>query len=175
MKSKTNSGLRLLAAALSAIGLMLSGCNTTGCTDNRSSIPLAGFYSSSDHNGISLDSLAIKGVGAPVDTIYLLEPGTSVSQVYLPLRASATSTTFEIIYRYKALDGLTDLLTLDYEAYPYFASEECGAMYRYRIRRVTHTLVLLDSVSLVPADSIITNAPTVNMHLYFRTSNQSQP
>lgn len=171
MKLKKKFILKLLPA-VALLSMLASGCNTSGCTDNRSSIPLAGFYSSADGKPIAVDSLAIKGVGAPVDTIYLLSPSEIATQVYLPLRATESSTTFEIFYMQSNLAGLTDRVTIDYNALPYFASEECGAMYRYRIIRLNHTSVLLDSVGIVPEDSVITNAPVQNLHLYFRTSSQ---
>lgn len=171
MKLKTKFILKLLPA-FAILSMLASGCNTSGCTDNRSSIPLAGFYSSTNGQPISVDSLAIKGVGAPVDTLYLLSPGEIATQVYLPLRATESSTTFEIFYMQSNLAGLSDRITIDYHALPYFASEECGAMYRYRITRLNHTAMLLDSVGIVPEDSVITNAPVQNLHLYFRTSSQ---
>lgn len=170
MKLKKKFILKLPAIAL--LSMLASGCNTSGCTDNRSSIPLAGFYSSADGQAIAVDSLAIKGVGAPVDTVYLLSPDENATQVYLPLRATESSTTFEIFYMQSNLAGLTDRVTIDYRALPYFASEECGAMYRYRITRLSHTAALLDSVGIVPEDSVITNAPVQNLHFYFRTSSQ---
>ena len=59
-----------------------------------------------------------------------------------------------------------------YTSEPYFASEECGAMYRYRIHTMRNTFHLLDSVVIV--DSLITNADVVTLKFYFRTQNEPQ-
>ena len=56
--------LALTAATLPAF-MLLGGCNTTGCMDNRSSIPLAGFYSLESGTQIEIDSVNIGGVNAP--------------------------------------------------------------------------------------------------------------
>ena len=54
-----------------------AGCNTESCTENQSSIPLAGFYGS-DGTKVSVDSLCIRGVGAPSDSA--LYSGSALSQ-----------------------------------------------------------------------------------------------
>ncbi len=69
--------------------------------------------------------------------------------------------------------GVEDRITFYYEAHPWFASEECGAMYHYRITRVSHTTQLLDSVGV--ADSLITNIERETIGLYFRTSEPDDP
>lgn len=167
------SFFHIIAAALLAVTLH-TGCNSTGCTENQNSVPLAGFYSMSTGDGISVDSLAIGGVGAPNDSL-LVGPSERASQVYLPLRSTETSTTFVIKYMQKALAqyGLEDHITFYYESSPWFASEECGAMYHYRITRVSHTSQLLDSVGI--SDSLITNIERETIGLYFRTSDPDDP
>lgn len=167
-------GAMRVAAVWAAALAMLAGCwscSTTGCTDNRSSLPLAGFYAAGTGSTISLDSIDVGGIGAPGDSL-LLAAGQNATQVYLPLRAERTSAAFCIAYRYKELNftELNDTITFNYSAIPYFASEECGAMMRYRIHSVTYSRHLLDSVDIVPADSVITNAAIENLRLYFKTS-----
>ena len=152
----------LLVAALTA------GCNSTGCTDNQNSVPLAGVYSYNTLQAISIDSIAIGGTGAPNDSL-LASPSGRTSSVYLPFRAAEASTTFYINYYQKHLLGARDEVTFYYESHPWFASEECGAMYHYRITRVAHTYVLLDSVGVT--DSLITNVERETIRLYFRTGN----
>lgn len=156
-----------LLAALSGVS-----CNTQGCTDNRSSIPLAQFYSYSTLESISLDSLEITGVGAP-DSAILLGPGSRVSEIHLPMRASENSTSWCFAYRWKALDDErnNDTLTFVYDAIPYFASDECGAMYRYRITEVRYTRHLIDSVGVI--DSLITNVNDDDINIYFRTADEN--
>lgn len=166
---RQSSPSAIAAAVCAFLFLVITSCNSSGCYDNRSSIPLAGFYSSSSGTRISLDSIDIMGVGAPGDSL-LLDSGTSASQVYLPLRSDSESVTFNIAYDYEQLFGLEDRLTFVYESYPYFTSAECGAMYRYRITDVRHTSVLLDSVAITAPDSIITNVEIETVQLYFRTA-----
>ena len=66
--------------------ILLSGCNTTGCLQNRNSLPLAGFYSASTGKAISVTGLSVMGVGAPSDSL-LYTSSETLSQIYMPLRA----------------------------------------------------------------------------------------
>ena len=172
------SAIRSLAAvaiaAVCGLALSLLGvCNTAGCTENQSSIPLAGFYNSATGRSISLDSIAVGGVGAPDDSL-LYSPGTRLTEIYLPLRSLDQSTSFFIHYAEKGLDypELNDTITLDYTSTPYFASEECGAMYRYHITRMDYTTHMIDSV--VIADSLITNVAVRQFKIYFRVIEQEE-
>ena len=143
------------------------GCNSEGCADNHSALPLMGLYSAVNQEAITLDSIAVGGVGAPADSL-LVAPGEAVQQVYLPFRAADNATTFVIKYMQKHLaeQGVEDRITFYYESMPFFASEECGAMYHYRITRVSHTVNILDSVGV--SDSLITNIERSTIGLYFR-------
>lgn len=149
------------------IASMTWGCNSTGCLENRSSIPKAGFYNSDD-KAISLDSVSITGAGVegglPINTL-----GTAISAISLPMRSTKDNTTWVFGYRWKYLAGgtLTDTISFDYESTPYFASEECGVIYRYRITEMRYTTNLIDSIVMV--DSLITNIDTEQIKIYFRT------
>lgn len=154
----------------------LSGCNTQGCTDNRSALPLMGLYSSSTGARIVLDSIDIGGVGAPHDSL-LIHSGQSVQSLYLPFRYDHNQTSFFIHYDYK-LQGLDDpafddIITIDYTTEPYFASEECGAFYIYTIRNLTYTTHLIDSVAIV--DSVINNIDMERIQVFFRISEPEEP
>lgn len=162
------TGISALAAAWLATVLATS-CNTTGCTENRSSVPLADFCNSADGKSVTLDSLQIYGVGAPGDSL-ILAPGTAASQVYLPLRPDFASTSFCIAYKYKDLDDAAhnDTVTIDYTAHPWFADSECGAMYRYTITGCRNTGHIIDSVAV--SDPNVTNIGLTNLKLYFAVS-----
>lgn len=153
--------------------LILAACNSAGCLDNGSTLPLAGFYSSSTAKAISIDSLQIQGLDAPGDSL-LLKPSKGVSQVYMPLRAQVPSTTWVFSYKQGALNNpaYNDTLVFTYQTIPYFASEECGAMYIYRIESLTHTTHLIDSILLT--DSLFTNVEAERIKIYFRTA-QEEP
>lgn len=87
------------------------------------------------------------------------------------MRSTQSSTAWRFIYRQKELEeaGVEDEISFDYESLPYFASEECGATYRYRVRRVAYTTNVIDSV-VMTGDSLITNVDAVNIRIYFRTA-----
>lgn len=152
-------------AALTALSALV-GCSSGGCTENQTCVPRAGFYSYNTGNKITVDSLEIGGVGAPGDS--LLVSGNA-GQTLLPLRANYPSASFFI--RYTAHDlaffDIVDTIFIDYTTIPYFADEDCGAMYRYTINRLTHTSELIDSVALV--DSIVTNVDLEQIQIFFRT------
>lgn len=167
MARRYNFSAIILAFALIAT---CWSCNSNGCNDNRSSIPLAGFYSS-EGKAISLNILEIGGIGAPNDSL-ILSAGTNASEVYLPLRSEWEVVKYYIAYRTNELDypQLNDTITFRYSSIPYFASEECGAMMRYHVTSIDYTTHLLDSVAMVPEDSVITNANVENLRIYFKTS-----
>lgn len=146
--------------------LLAAACNTSGCLDNGSAIPRAGFYASADGSAATLDSLEIGGVDAPADSL-VLKAGTAASEVYLPMPPQSTSVQWAIAYRYRRLDSpaLNDTISMTYESIPYFASEECGAMYVYRLTGLRHTSHLIDSITV--ADSLITNVDRTSLQIYF--------
>ncbi|MCM1518879.1 MAG: DUF6452 family protein [Pseudoflavonifractor sp.] len=159
----------LPATVATAVAICVAvSCNTAGCYDNQSSIPLAGFYADSSHNEITVDSISIGGVGAPDDSLLL--NNATASKVYLPFRADRNSTSFYIHYDQQLISdpALNDTLTFTYSSEPYFASDECGAMYRYTIISCDYTTHLVASVEVT--DPLITNADIERIHIYFRTS-----
>lgn len=154
--------------ALLALAAMLQACNTTGCLENRNSLPLAGFYTSdTEPRAIGLDSLLVTGLGVRNDSA-LVEPGTQISTLYLPMRATQQSTGWVFAYKWKYLDNprLNDTIVFDYASTPRFASEECGVIYDYRITQCRYTTHLIDSVRLT--DSLINNIDMERIHIYFR-------
>lgn len=164
-----------IITALALVSALLPGCNTSGCLDNQSSLPLAGFYAGSTGAEISLDSVDIGGVGAVNDSL-LVTAGQSVSSVYLPFRSQCDYTAFFFHYAYPGLGldttAMNDTIGFSYTAEPYFASEECGAMYRYTVRHLDYTTHLIDSVVIV--DSLITNTDVERIRIYFRVAEESQ-
>lgn len=151
----------------------LCACNNTGCTENRNAVPLAAFLNPSDDSSISLDSLSIFGIDQPNDSI-LSPAGSPVSQVYLPMRPTNKSVSWCIEYKWQHLDypELNDTISFGYTSTPIFASEECGAYYRYHIDDMTYTDHLIDHVEIV--DSTITNIDKVYVNIYFRVDNEEQ-
>ncbi len=158
---------------MAVIVLGVGSCNTTGCLDNQSAVPLAGFYDSSTGSSIRLSGLRISGVDAPNDSV-LLDSAQSVSELYLPMRSTKESTAWCIRYMQEGLDypWMNDTIEFDYLSKPYFASEECGAMYYYNIRKLRYTTHIVDSV--VITDSLITNVDIQRIRIYFRTSTQEE-
>lgn len=162
---------KILAIALvlcAAVSLTLGSCDTGGCTELRSAVPRADFFSSADNNKITLDSLEITGVGVPGDSL-LYDAKQRLSQVYLPMPPLADAVQWRIAYaaRQFAEIGLADTISLRYDRTPWFAGEECGAMYKYRITDLAYTTALIDSV--VIADSLVINVDQATLSIYFRT------
>lgn len=157
-------------AAIVFVALLPQSCNTSGCTENQSALPLAGFYSSSG-TAISVSGFDIIGVGAPGDSA-LYTAGQARSEIYLPFRSTASSTAFLFNYQADSVTTVTDRVEFSYTSEPYFASEECGAMYRYRITGLSYTRNLIDSIGIT--DSLITNFNAQRIHIYFRTAESSE-
>lgn len=156
-----NRLLLILSAAIA-----LTACNSSGCTDNQTSLPLAGFYvvdSLGSELSVSVDSLSVGGIGATADSL-LLRKASAVTQVYLPFNTDAASSAFFFDYG----TGVADTVDFVYDARPYFASEECGAAYRYHITKVTHTLHAIDSVGLTSRE--VTNVNLETIRIFLRTT-----
>lgn len=163
------TGVSLIIALLS---YGMSSCSTSECFDNQNSLPLAGFYSSSERpQAISIDSISILGVGAPGDSI-LQDSVRSLSQVYLPFRIDQNSTTYEIRYLFGAAGvmRLKDEITFNYDIVPMFVSTACGAVYYYDMKNIEYTQNLIDSV--VCPKGVITNENIENLKIYFKTGEE---
>lgn len=158
------SALFLLAASVA--------CNTTGCLNNQSSIPLAGCYSSSTGDAVGIASVVeFHGVGAPNDSV--LSPATSAAnRIYLPMRSTASRVRWCLHYLQEGINtiALNDTISFYYRSIPYFASEECGAMYEYVIQECYYTTHLIDSVAVL--DSVITNQDIEKIKIFFRTAEE---
>lgn len=161
---------RLSLVLLPAFCMLQSGCNSSGCTDLQSSLPKAGFYDAQSGKAIAVSNINVAGVGAPHDSILYLSGSTNLSEVYLPLQSNKQSTQYRFIYgkitSETVVDDLpSDIVTINYSSHPYFASEECGAMYSYTINSISHTSLLIDSIALV--DSVVTNTDVERIKIYF--------
>ncbi len=160
----------ILPLLLLCMGLI--GCGSNGCIENRSSIPLAQFYSYDEQqSSLSVDSISIYGVGQPTDSL-LLDVGRAVSQVYLPLRFTQSTTQYVIRYDQKQLASpqYNDTLTFIYRAYPYFESIDCGAMYNYAIDTCLYTRNVLDSVAVTK--DVITNDNSESVRIFYTVQRQ---
>lgn len=166
--------LSLCMASVAVLLSVMGGCSTDGCLNNQNSLPLAGFYSSSTGLPISIDSVDIGGVGAPHDSL-LHSTGTPAGEIYLPFRSASNLTSFYFHYTQSNIssDEFNDTVTFRYDSEPFFASEECGAMYRFRITDVTYTRHLIDSVGIT--DSLVTNVDLQRIKIFLRTSSDDAP
>lgn len=162
-------------ASICAVAAIVSSCNSGGCTENQTSVPRAGFYDMETLRQIALTGVEVGGVGAPNDS--LLATGLSaINEIYLPLRANKATTSF--YFRYLVANDSTglisprDTLTVTYTTTPYFASEACGAMYRYTITRITHTTLMIDSIALT--DSVINNLDIERLKIFFKSDSDDE-
>lgn len=168
--------MRNLLGILMALALMAMavGCNTNGCLENRNSVPKAGFYGSADVKAMTLDSVAIVGLGM-ADSLPLSAAGQRISSIYLPMRSTETETGWVFQYKWKVLDyeQLYDTLVFRYDSAPFFSSNECGVIFKYHITSMQYTRHLIDSIALV--DSLITNVDIEQIKIYFRTAEEEEP
>ena len=161
--------LRFRYILLISIALLQASCSTDGCLDNGSAIPLATFYSAETRERISISDIEVRGLGAPNDSVLISSLG-SVQEVYLPMRSTSQTTSWRFTYGTGNTAGaVSDILTFEYTSIPYFASEECGASYRYHVTNVGYTTNVITEVELT--DSLITNIDISTIHIYFRTAN----
>lgn len=152
------------ATLLLILGIGAVSCNNDSCYDNGSSLPLATFYVGNTQQTIT--GLTIMGIGVPGDSLLL--DSASVKEAFLPLRASVTTTSFMLRHWYSNGNdrlSVTDTLTLDYQPIEYFHSIECGAMFNFDVKRVSHTTHGIDSVILL--NNLITNSRTPAMRIHF--------
>lgn len=167
MNRPTTSLLRGFPVLAMFLLLLAGSCSSGGCFDNGSAIPLAQFRNSADGRAVALTGVEIYGLGAPNDSL-LLQPTQSASQIYLPMRSQYDSTAWCLAY--PDLGTEPDTVVFRYISEPYFASEECGAFYQYRITEVKNTTHMLDSVAVL--DSLITNADAVRIAFYYTLNPQ---
>lgn len=158
-----------ILVSILVVASSLCSCSTDGCTENQSSIPLAGFYAAETGEAIALSQLEVYGIGAKGDSL-LTEATSTIKQVYLPLRSTQNNTAYCFHYAEfgELATAYNDTVWFEYESTPYFASEECGAMYRYKITSVRHTNVIIDSISLI--DPEITNIDMERIKIFFKTN-----
>lgn len=159
---------RLLHIALLALlaTAALTSCNDNSCHDNGSSLPLAVFYVNGSQQSVS--GLTVMGIGAPGDS--LLADSTTLSDLYLPLRATTTSTSYRISRQITPARLVSDTVTLEYQPIEYFHSTECGAMFNFDIKYVQHTTHGIDSV--VAVTPVVTNSPLPALRIYFKQIDQ---
>lgn len=155
---------RLLPLIAAAMLLAAAGCSTGACYDNQNSLPKAGFYSAATGEAVSVSGVAIGGVGAPGDSL-LCSASETLSEVYLPFRPKESSTQFAF-----TVGMFADVVTFTYETIPYFASADCGAMWRFRIKSVSWAGSMIDSIAVV--DSLITNADVEQLKIFLNPTEQ---
>ena len=149
------------AAALTA-GLLVTSCGDDSCNDNGSSLPLAILCIGDTQQNIA--GLTVMGIGVPGDS--LLVDSTSVNELHLPLRASATTTSYMFKRTISTEATVTDTVTIDYRPIEYFHSTACGAMFNFDISSARCTTHGLDSV--VVLTSLVTNARIPALRIHFK-------
>lgn len=161
---KRLSHIAAIAVLLLLLGIGTLSCNNENCNGNGSSLPLATFYVGNNQQTIS--GLTVMGIGVPGDSLLL--DSASAKELYLPLRASATSSSF-MLRRWKIANTvatpITDTLSIGYQSIEYFHSIDCGAMYNFNVENLTYTTHGIDSVVLVT--KLITNSRTPALRIYF--------
>lgn len=152
--------------------MAVAACSSTACYENQSSIPVAEFRDKATGKAASVTGVQVYGLGAPNDS--LLYRGASTSQIYLPMRSSADNVSWCFHYTQEGLDSViyNDTITFGYGSRPWFASEECGAMYVYDIKSLAYTRNVIDSVAIL--DSLVTNIDEPRIAIFFRTPEEEE-
>ena len=156
--------LHLIALLTLLMSACMTSCGDDSCYDNGSSLPLATFYMGEKQQQVG--GLTIIGIDAPGDS--LLADSATLNEIYLPLRASVSSTSFAITRRVATssyLVTLRDTVSFAYDAVPFFHSIECGAMYNFNIKGVEYTCNGIDSI--VMTTTTVTNSKSPAMRIYF--------
>ena len=169
--------LRRLLPIMIAVAALFGACNSNECYENHSALPLADFFSMQDGKAVSVQRLAIYGVGAPGDSILYYDQ--NLQQAYLPFRLDSDTTRFVLKYMGPADPDVEmtdqwdylpcDTVTFIYTRKPWFVSAGCGAMYFFDMKDVRHTNVAIDSIA---TNSVITNENSANIKIYFNTSEE---
>jgi len=152
-----------IALTLTALAIGTTACSDDTCNGNSSSLPLATFYVGNSQQ--TIPGLTVMGIGVPGDKLLL--DSASVKEVYLPLRATVKSTSFNL-RRWMTVGStatcFNDTITFDYEPVEYFHSLECGTMFNFDIKRVSHTSHAIDSVVLLTPHVTNSRTPAVRIH-----------
>ena len=163
---------KIAGLILSALAAAVAGCSSSECYDNHSALPLASFYSSVGNRPVNIQGLEIYGIDAPNDSI--LYTAQSLGQAYLPFRLWQDSTQYVFVYTTLAGPGMedapakdlpSDTVTFRYHPQEWFVSPACGAMYFYDMKNVSHSSLLIDSIS---CDEVITNKNAANIRIFFK-------
>lgn len=158
-----------LVAATAAI--LMAACTNDECLENRNSLPLAGFYNAADKNVMSMGGLCVYGIDAPGDSL-LSDGSAMLSKTYLPFSLNAPATTY--VFRHLSDlpidEQLSDTVTFNYIAEPFFVSVACGVSYRFEMTEIEYTRHAIDSIAC--PDGIITNTPIENIQIFFKTDEQ---
>ncbi len=149
----------LLAAAV----FVTVACNDDSCYDNGNSLPLVRFYMS-DSGAVTLSGVTLRGIDAPDDSVYV--DNESLSETYMPLRATTNTTQWIIQVATTDSTSVTDTLTINYTPVPYFAGSECGAMYMFELDDVYSTDNGIDSVVVMKNE--VTNVSQEILRIYFK-------
>lgn len=140
--------------------LLLSSCMNEEICEDVTTVPVRiGFYFDDQTQDqpvlLAFDSLKIKGLGN--DSI-IYDYQYNVSRIELPLNSNAGSSVFLIYYPAspEIAHLVVDTLRLYYEVKPTLISMECGFVSFFELTEVTHSRLLMDSIS-IEETSIINN------------------
>lgn len=171
MRNRISGGLCRGFAPAIIVGLVLAAsCANDECLENKNSLPLAGFYSSEEvPRQVALEMISVYGIGAPGDSV-LHDSVSGLNQSYMPFRIDQESTSYVIKYEHGDLGllGIADTITFNYDIMPWFVSSACGVVYNYKMRDISTTHYVIDSVTC--PKGIIDNANAENLRIYFRVS-----
>lgn len=164
---RSPSGSVIVASVVTALLTVVAvGCNSTGCIDNQSALPLAGFYDYATLSTKVIYNVSIGAIGAPNDSL-LLDSSSSAQTLYMPFNLESDETAFVVRYHISGLDNpaMYDTLRFTYNRVPFFASDDCGVMYKYDVTDLTTTHHHIDSVAM--PYTAITQVDVESIQIFF--------
>ena len=158
--------------AIMATLLAVTACTGNECYENHSALPLAAFYNAATLQPVTVQRLAVYGIGAPGDSVLYMPQ--ALAEAYLPFRVWQDTTQYVFAYASGYTDSIStplppqlpkDTITFVYKPKEWFVSPACGAMYFYEMKDVWHTDYLIDSIAY---KDLITNENVANIKIFFK-------
>lgn len=168
---KHSIGRPMMAISATVMAALFAACSDDTCTENRTALPTAGFYATyfGETQEIAADSLQVRGLGAPSDSI-LSEADVRKESLQLPFRIDNDTTS----YIFTEFDGagnpgMSDTVTFIYTRVARFINHECGVGYSFQMHNIIWSGELIDSVTCPSGH--IDNVSGENLRIYLKTEN----
>lgn len=146
---------KVIGTITSAIFLFITvSCVDGTCYDDTEVLAGAAFFNGSTQK--SPTTLTLAGAGME-GKIY--DNKASVSLALLPLDPKVGVCSFDI-----TVNGIPDIITIDYTATPILVSAECGYTFVYKLKSVAYTKNIIDTVVITKESASISNEENIRIY-----------